>query len=296
MLVLNKFLLSGIILIWTLPGIKHDMALFFGERFFNSENYYDAITEYKRYIFFNSEKEDDSISHAYYKIGLACFHLGQSDKAISELRKSIQAAHSARMQDERKIDLAVVLIASGNPKAAEFILIKVEMFSQIPELKKKAAFFRGVASLYSYDWEQADEAFHVYFNDPEERSQEMPEKLESLLERAQNMKYRSPKLAKILSAILPGSGQIYARDWRNGLNALLLNFATGYFFVDDILQRQYQDALFNALFIFGRFYRGNRYHAKEAAIKYNERLNQNISSRILEILEGKYSDEKNKRN
>jgi len=296
MLVLNKFLLAWLIFIWTLPGIKHDMTLSLGERFFNSENYYDAITEYKRYIFFNSEKKDNSISNAYYKTGLAYFHLGKSDKAINELRKSIQTANTVRMRDERKIDLAIVLIASGNYGAAEFILIKVEMFSQLPELKKEAAYFRGVASLYSYNWERADEAFHIYFDDLEEKSQGMPIKLESMLNKAQNLKYKSPKLAKILSTIIPGSGQIYAGDWRNGINALLLNSATGYYFVDDILQSQYQDAILNYLFLFGRFYRGNRFHAGEAAKKYNEKLNQNLISHILKTLLGELDNENNKNN
>jgi len=284
------------VLIWTLPGIKLDMAIALGERFFNSENYYDAITEYKRYIFFNPAKEDNSISNTYYKIGLSYFHLGKQDEAISELRKSIQTANTDQTREERKIDLAVVLIASGMYSSAEFLLIKVEMYSPIPELKKKAAYLRGIASLYSYKWQQASEAFHAYFNEPKDESQGMPEQLESLLNRAQNLKYKSPKLAKILSTILPGSGQIYAGDWRNGINALLLNFTTGYFFVNDILQRQYQDAFINYLFLFGRFYRGNRYHAEEAAKKYNTQFNQALASQILKALQEELDNETIKKN
>lgn len=292
----SRFIVCCTVLLWTFPGIKQDVAIALGDRFFNSENYYDAITEYKRYIFFNSEKADNSTSYAYYKIGLCYFHQKKQDTAISELRKSVQTANTDKMRDERKIDLAVVLIASGMYSSAEFVLIKVEMYSPFPELKRKAAYLRGIASLYSFKWDQANEAFHVYFNELEDESQGMPKQLESLLNSAQNIKYKSLKLAKVLSTILPGSGQIYAGDWRNGINALLLNFVTGYFFVDDILQRQFQDAFFQYLFLFGRFYRGNRYHAKESAKKYNEKLNQNLTSQIFKELQRELDNEKNKNN
>lgn len=295
MFTFNKFILSWIFLIWTLPVTAQDMALNLGDKFFKFGNYYDAITEYKRYIFFNSEKKDDSISYAYYKIGLAFRNQGAWEEALSELRISIQTAKTERVRDERKIELAVVQIASGNYSAAEFLLIKLEMFSQIPELKQKAAFFRGIALLYSFKWKQANEAFYMYSNNLKDASKGISKHVESLLSNAQNMKHKSPKLAKMLSTVLPGSGQFYAGDWWNGINALLINAATGYLLVNDILKRQYQDAIFNSLFLFGRFYSGNRYHAEEAAKKYNRKVNQKIAASILKTLQREYN-EKHKNN
>ena len=285
MLVFNRFFLLSAILFCTIHAGAQGKALEIAEKFFNSENYYDAITEYRRYIFFNSEKKDDNISYAHYKIGLAYRNLGKWDESLNALRKSIQTVNTEYIRDERKIDLAVVLIASGNYSTAEFYLIKVEMFSNIPELKRKAAFFRGVSAIYSFKWEQSRNAFQIYFNNhPERKHAELGKKLDFLLDKAQNTKYKCPKLAKILSTILPGSGQIYSGDWRNGINALVINTATGYLLVNDLIKRQYLDAIFNSLFLFERFYRGNRYHAEESSKKYNQNINQKFVKKILEII------------
>lgn len=285
MLVFNRFFLLSAILFCTIHAGAQDKALELAEKFFNSENYYDAITEYRRYIYFNSEKKDDGISYAHYKIGLAYRNQGKWDESLNALRRSIQTANTEHIRDDRKIDLAVVMIAGGDYSAAEFYLIKVEMFSNIPELKRKAAFFRGVSIIYSFKWEQAREAFQIYFNNnPENKSDELGKKLDFLLAKAQNLKYKSTKLAKILSTILPGSGQIYSGDWRNGINALAINTATGYLLVNDLIKRRYLDAIFNSLFLFERFYRGNRYHAEESAKKHNQNINQELIEKILKIL------------
>lgn len=288
MLVFNRFFLLNAILFCTIHAGVQDKALEIAEKFFNSENYYDAITEYRRYIFFNSEKKDDSISYTHYKIGLAYRNQGKWDESLNALRRSIQTANTEHIRDERKIDLAVVLVACGNYSAAEFYLIKVEMFSNIPELRQKAAFFRGVSAIYSFKWEQARNAFKIYFNNhPERKYAELGKKLDFLLDKAQNLKYKSPKLAKILSTILPGSGQIYSGDWCNGINALAVNTATGYLLVNDLIKRRYLDAIFNSLFLFERFYRGNRYHAEESSKKYNKNINQKLIKKILEIIKEK---------
>jgi len=288
MLLFNRFFLLSAILFCTIHAGTQDKALEVAEKFFNSENYYDAITEYRRYIFFNSEKKDNSISYAHYKIGLAYRNQGKWDESLNAIRRSIHTANTEYIRDERKIDLAIVLIASGNYSAAEFYLIKIEIFSNIPELKQKAAFFRGVSAIYSFKWEQARNAFQIYFNNhPERKYAEVGKKLDSLLNKAQNLIYKSPKLAKILSTILPGSGQIYSGDWCNGINALAINTVTGYLLVNDLVKRRYLDAIFNSLFIFERFYRGNRYHAEELAKKYNKNINQKFTEKILEIIKEK---------
>jgi len=284
MFTFNSFLLCAIFFCTFRPGVQ-DMALDIAEKYFNSENYYDSVTEYKRYIFFNSEKSDDSISHAHYKIGLAYRNLGKWDKSLNALRKSVQTANSDYIRDERKIDLAVVLIARGNYSAAEFYLIKLEMFSNFLDLKQKAAFFRGVSAVYSFKWKQARDAFQIYFNNhPDRKYAELGKRLDFLLDKAQNLKYKSPKLAKVLSIILPGSGQVYSGDYRNGINALAINIATGYLLVNDLVKRRYFDAIFNSFFLFEKFYSGNRYHAAELAKRYNQELNQRFAAHLLEAM------------
>ena len=287
MSILNNFFQLSIILFLTTFSAADDLALDLAGKFFNSGDYYNSITEYKRFIFFNSNTKNDNLSYVHYKIGLAYRNQKKWQECINAFQKSIQTAATEGIRDERKIALAIALIASGHYSTAEFLLIKVEMFSRIPKLKQKAAFFRAISAVYSFKWNQAREAFHSYSINTKNESQETFKQIDSLLAEAQDVKYKSPKLAKMLSTILPGSGQIYAGDWGNGVNALLINAATGYLFVNDVLNHQYLMAIFSSLFLFQRFYSGNKSNAEKSAKKYNERKNQLFAAKILEILNAK---------
>jgi len=259
-------------------AFTQDLALELANWLLDSESYEDAITEYKRFIFFNPKS--DGVNYAYYKIGLAHRNEHKWTESLNALQQAIQTAASDSIRDERKIALAVTLIASGNYSAAEIELLKVELFSQFKSLKKKAAFFRGISTLYAFKWDESRNAFNKYFDD----TTIIGKQVDSLLAISQQLKYKSPKFAKLLSTILPGAGQIYVGDWRNGINALAINMVTGYLLTDALLEHRYNDALFSFLWLFQRYYLGNRHHAEEIAQRYNLHLNQLLAERILQNL------------
>lgn len=260
-----------------------NLALDLAERFFDSGNYEEAITEYKRFIFYNPQSE--SISYAYYKIGLAYRNEKKWNESINALHLSIQTATSESIKNEREIALAVVLIASGNYSDAEFQLLKVESFSPFLLLRRKAAFFRGIASLYAHKWKDARTAFQKYFKeDSLFESSVLSRSLDSLLLLAQYLKYKSPRLAKILSTILPGSGQIYAGDILNGLNSLVINSLTGYLLVSSLIKGDFTGAILIYVPLFQRYYLGNRFRAEKIAENYNKKLNEKIINNILRTI------------
>jgi len=267
-----------IILLCGAPTLAQDLALELGDWLLDSESYPGAITEYKRFIFFNPKS--DNVSYAYYKIGLAYRNAHKWTESLDALQRAIQTAASDSIRDERKIALAVTLIASGNYSAAEIKLLKVELFSQFESLQKRAAFFRGISTLYAFKWSESRNAFNKYFDD----TTKIGKQVDSLLAVSQQLRYKSPKFAKLLSTILPGAGQIYVGDWRNGINALAINMVTGYLLTDALLEHRYNDALFSFLWLFQRYYMGNRHHAQEIAQNHNLHLNQLLAERILQNL------------
>lgn len=287
MFIFNKIFLSSILAILLITPLLGDQALELAEKFFDSGNYYHAITEYKRFLFFNSHEEGSTLSYVYYKIGMAYINQEVWDEGKEAFEKAIQAEKDESVRDERKIALAIAMIASGSYSEAEFLLLKVEMFSPFQELKRKAAFFRGISSIYSYKWKEAREAFGFYFKNSDMKNSEIYREVDSQLFKAQTLRYKSPKLAKALSTVLPGAGQIYAGDWRNGINALVLNVSIGYFLATELLQKRFQEFIFDTLFLFDRFYQGNRSLAERSAKKYNQILNQRIAEKIIQILQDK---------
>jgi len=284
MSILIRIFTGYIILFYGTCAFAGDKCLDLARNLFDLENYEGTVTEYKRFIFFNPAS--DSVSYAYYQIGLAYRNERKWAESLAALRGSIQAAPNDSVRNEREIDLAVTLIASGNYSAAKFLLLKVESFTQFPTLKRKSAFFRAIASLYSFEWENARNAFQVYSNDSlEGNSSETFSQVYSMLLKAQNLGYKSPALAKLLSTFLPGTGQIYAGDWRSGLNALAINILTGYFFFGNLIENNYRDAIFSYFLLFRRYYQGNRYHAEEAANQYNLHLNKKIAEGVFDALQ-----------
>jgi len=78
-------------------------------------------------------------------------------------------------------------------------------------------------------------------------------------------------------------GQIYAGNWRSGLNALVLNGITIGLFANSIYRKDVKDAaLISSISI--RYYMGNRYHAEKGIRKYNESQDRQNAAKILNLV------------
>jgi len=259
--------------------LSADQAFDLAERFFKQKNYEEAITEYKRFIFFHPE-EQEGISNALYKIGLSYSAFSNWNGAKDALRKSIELTENSEAKDKRIVDLGIVLIASGDYSLAQFELLKVSYFGQDESMRKKALYFQGIASLYMFKWKEAEEAFKECHQDKWFMDQ---------LDKAQHLNYKSPKKAKILSLFLPGSGQIYAGNLKDGLCALILNGLIGTFLVRAIEKEKWWDVT-SLFFLFQRYYRGNLYHAQEGTRQYNQELNHQQILKILKVIKDEGGD------
>jgi len=263
-----------------LPLYGKDAVLDLGDKFFDSRLYNEAITEYQRYIFFNDTGTD--ISYSYYKIGLAYRDLYNPEKSLDAFESSVATAFSDSIKDKRKIDIAVNYIAWGRYSEAKLVLLKLISFSKIPEIRRKASLFLGVAHLYCYEWESAKDALEVYFK--EESNYKAAYIVDSLLSKAGDIKYKSPGTAKWLSTFVPGTGQMYSGNAGDGINALVLNGANIYFIIYKLLQEEYGNAFIVYYFLFRRYYMGNIYNARKQAIEYNRDINEKTAGQIFDLL------------
>lgn len=258
-----------------------DPAFDLGEHLFALENYDAAITEYKRFLFFNPDHPQ--AVEAQFKVGLAYRAQGWRSEAVEAMAAAVQLATETESQAEMRTELAVTLIASGAYDLALVELIKVDMQSQSVRLRQRARFLRGVAYLYQFRWEQARSVFQAYLAEMSDAA-ETAAKIDALFLGALNRPQKSEKAARLLSTFLPGLGQTYAGDWKNGLNALLLNGVLGYVTLNAAIERDYDDALLSFFFLSHRYYAGNRYRAAEAAQAFNDRENLQHVEKILQVL------------
>ncbi len=279
MRILNRSYLYFLTL-FTIPLCGKDIVLDLADRFFDLEFYDEAITEYKRYIHFNTATGE--VSYAYYKIGLAYRNKYNLKKSLEALEASAQSAISDSIREERKIDVAVTCIAEGRYDKAKFILLKLISFSKIVEIRRKASLFLGVAHIYCYEWESAKEALGTYFEEAGDTS--FVHTVDSLFSSAENKNYKSPTTARWLSTFVPGTGQMYTGNVGNGVNALLINGANIYFIIYKLLKEEYGNAYLIYFFLFRRYYFGNIYYARKEAIDYNRRLNEQAADSLFNLL------------
>lgn len=275
---LNRSILSLLFLIILLfcndAARAEESPLTLGDHFAKIGNYETAITEYKRFLFFHP----DSIQTAtvYQKIGLAYREQGFWQEAIIAMRNAVSHAFEEDTKSEYQLDLAVILLASQNYDLARLELIKVSLRHPTGTLYQRALFLQVVTFIYQFRWEEAQVLLKDYTAD---------ETLDNLLNITINQPKKSARVARVLSAILPGTGQIYAGNWRGGLNAFLLNGALGFVAVDSILDQNYLDAFMWTYYIFLRYYRGNVFRAGKAVDEFNDNASRRAADNILKRLQ-----------
>ena len=101
--------------------------------------------------------------------------------------------------------------------------------------------------------------------------------------RAQNYRGKNPKLALGLSFV-PGMGQFYAHQWKDGLNALVLNGALWTVSAWSVWHLNFFDFFILEMDADYRFFRGNLYNAQKDVYIYNDAQTEEILSVIYDSL------------
>lgn len=255
-------------------AIAEESPLSIASHFVELGNYDAAITEYKRYLFF--QPDHPRAAETYRNIGLAYRAQGLWMEAIAAMRTAVQHASDREKKSEYQLDLAVTLIATESYGLAQLELIKVMMRGPSTPFYRRVLFLQAVAYIYQYRWKEAHEILRDYTRDKQ---------LAILVENAVNQPQKSTRVAKMLSAIIPGAGQVYAGSWRDGINALVLNSVIGFLVVDTVLDGHYLDAVSWGGAIFVRYYRGNIFHAGEAVKQFNLQKSRRTSEALLQRLQ-----------
>jgi hypothetical protein len=106
--------------------------------------------------------------------------------------------------------------------------------------------------------------------------------LERLMHKAERVSRKSPKTARTLSMFIPGAGQFYAGDLKNGFNSMLLNGLLMYWFVNTGFNYSFLDAAATISPWLFRYYSGGIRRAGEILEKKKEERLREIFNRVLE--------------
>jgi len=251
------------------------------DRYYQAQNYETSLTEYWRFLCFHADHP--YAFYAWYKAGMANKHLENWEAARQLFRQALRYDIATTYREKIRYQLALTYFAQSDWDLAQLELFKLSRQDTVGTVSNTAHLFYALALIYKNDWLAASEAISnasASFPQQEEILLRLRQVEQHLNHLNQFSPRKSPQLAKWLSTFIPGSGQIYAGKWWAGTNAFCLNLGTSYWLLDTLLAGHYRDGLLIFLFVWERYYRGNRLHAEEAAIQANQEDRQVIVQKI----------------
>ena len=255
-----------------------DVQMRLGDAFMAEGEYYRAVTEYKKYlILFPGGRQSDT----------ALFNTGRAYYLGLEYESAVQIFASLRTS------------FPGSPHGAEAAYHEGICNAKLNRLDKAAAAFEAAAAtetapeiaprarlgraLVEFDrghlGETRNDLQRFIADFPADPRAGKVQTALSLLPQDGELPRKSPLTAGILSAIVPGSGHMYAGHYGDGATALLLN---GLFIAGTAVAIQQENyAVAGVVGVIGLpFYLGNIYGAANAATKWNLGVRKGLRDKL----------------
>jgi tetratricopeptide (TPR) repeat protein len=237
----------------------------FAESLFEEGDYFRAITEYKRFIFFYPE--DELVEDSSFKIAECYFRAGRWEETISSVDDFID-----EFPESELTDAALFLKASAerNLKRYDEALTSFSRIIKrdIEPYRDQAIYQSAVVLVEKNEWEKA---ISVLSTMPGSSPLYPAAKtFASGLEKIDDIPSKSPAAAGCLAAVLPGAGHVYTERYRDAAIAFVLNGAFIWSAIELFHKDEYVTGGIVTFFELG-WYGGNIYSAVSSAHKYNEK-------------------------
>ncbi|UCE17767.1 MAG: tetratricopeptide repeat protein [Gemmatimonadota bacterium] len=252
--------------------------LAFADRLLAQEDYNLAVLEYQRFLF--NFPMDSLATLAKYKLGLCYMGCEKWDQALKVFKQITD-------EEERNKFVEVSLFSSGScfSRKGEFDLARIQyhkVIGEFPrsELADDAQFMLALTYIDDCLWlEAADEFMNLPRKFPQSPFVPLAERLALESASGSQLPHRSAVASGILSAVIPGAGQVWCGRVADGFFSLLLTGTFTYFAIKSYQDDKKTSACFLGFLGFS-FYTGNIYGAVNSARKYNSRNVEQFQSRL----------------
>jgi tetratricopeptide (TPR) repeat protein len=243
--------------------LDSERQLQFAEQYFQRGEYYRAIGEYERFIYFFPTSP--KVEFARYMIGLSFLRGERYEQAIQTFQALIDEYQTTEYAFKSYLSTSKAYVLLGRYDAALTSVNNLVTIAPDQEIRDEAYYQRGWVYLEMGLWEKARESFEKISS--QNRKRYSIRELSNEIDTKTPLKKKSPTVAGVL-AIIPGAGHLYCNRKRDALISFLLNGAMIYAayeaFDHDL------DALGGIITFFELgFYGGNIYSAVSSAHKYN---------------------------
>ena len=257
------------------PQTTFEAQYNYAENLYEEENYFDAITEFKRLLFF-----DESGSYTYganFFIGLSYKMGGKYSEALQYLSLAQLNSDDDRTYFDCSIEIIRINILRRTKQRAFILLDSLTSDKRFQDKLAEINYWKGWAYIFSSEWDKAAMTFSEI---------KSAHKLASLCDSVNNELYDS-ELAKYLS-IVPGAGQFYTGEYVSGLISIGWNVLWGYFTIEAFIGDRVFDGVLIGSLLWWRFYSGNIQNSEKSAFEKN----LEITNSALRYLQNDYPGRK----
>jgi outer membrane protein assembly factor BamD (BamD/ComL family) len=237
-----------------------------GDHFFQEGDYYRAITEYKKFLFFFPESM--RAEEALWKIASSYFSGKRWDDALSSADDLLKKYPLSPWVPEALLLKGRCWVEKKEYSQARYYLRRAQEVSPGSNAAHEAQWQTAHTYVKEERWKEAAVEFRKM-----ERTSKLYPRAETWaqgLDSIDTMPQKSPTTAGILAAILPGSGHLYTERYRDAAIALALNAAFIWGMIEAFERENYAAGAILTFFELG-WYSGNIYSAVSSAHKYNQR-------------------------
>lgn len=253
-----------------------EVVFFFAQHLFDEGDYARAITEYKRFCFL--QPAHSLVPLARVKIGMAQCRLGQWEEAYAVFRDIYRRHPQNDVAPKALYLMGEARFAQGDFSGAIANLRRVEAEYPSSAASEQACLLIGWSYARLGRWAQAAQAFSTVRDGSPYAV--VARSLEAGVKAGEALPRRKPALAGLMSAVMPGMGQVYAHRYRDALAAFLVN--TGFIVAIVLACRARNWALAAILIVVeAGWYVGTIYGAVSAIEKQNLQVREAFVEQLM---------------
>lgn len=262
------------LIVFTISGTSYpeSQQYRYAEQLFGSGDYQAARRAYKRLLF---DHPDTQLRDAAdYRIAESYYH--QNLPELAERRfQEFSATHlNSPLRFWSQLMLGQLHFDAEKYALARTMLFELLNRSKDVEITAAAHYLRGWCYVHTSDWNKAITEFRRA--DASEVNHPQRRKARQLADTVLNetpLSLKSPEMAGWFSTIIPGSGQLYTGNVKEGIFAAAVTGTFIYLAADAVRERRYVDCAGISL-VGWHFYWGNRTDARRLASEYNGQREQ----------------------
>ncbi|MCP9769705.1 hypothetical protein EGI22_17515 [Lacihabitans sp. LS3-19] len=265
-----------IINVWVANAQDLNQTVAFANKLYEEKSYQNAMEAYKRALYFDAES--NFATQIYPKVADCLYNIQDYRQATEYYELAYFSTEDQALKNQyllKKISCFLII--------QDYDYAEIEMLN-LPEVltdeeSKEKIFYEAMLRFAKGEFPESKSAFSQIIEDSTI--------VNELFKKNDKISKISPRKAKILSIIMPGLGQLYVGDVKNGLNSFVLTTGLIALGLRSAILVSPLDAGISILPWFQRYYQGGYKKAEIIAVAKIQEKRYKVFNKLLDEVEKK---------